>query len=246
MSNTTGATPRKKNPFDEGSVLRSPDRACIGRVAAIGEGKPRNEGRTISWPITIETIGAVPGGKANAWFEIAPIFLDKNFKRDEFVNSNEDGAFYDKVFEDNLTARKPADGERRGIPALLGLCGCDTDRFYEAGTALKAAYEATPDKSFDALEPVLREALASGLTGNEVGFWQCQGVKFAGTDAEGNNIWEVSPWFNIKAPKYVNSPWFKPNAEGRARVLDKCRNSKTNAQTGQPYVVATFDEATAF
>lgn len=247
MANNSSATKTRKNPFDEGQVLRSPDRACIGRVASVGEGKPRNDGRTISWPVEIETIGAVPGGKARAYLEFAPFFLEEGFHRDEFVDSNEDGAFYDKIFEENLSARKSADKSKpRGVPALLGLCGCDYDRYIDVGDALKAAYAATADKTFEALEPALREALAAGLTDVELGFWQVQGVKYAGEDAEGKSIWERTQYFNIRKPRFEKSAWFKPDADGRKRILDRCASSKVNEKDGLPWIVATFDESTAF
>ena len=253
----------KKTGFDRGPVPRYPDMACIGRVTGIGEPVSYDNDVTTTFPVLIETAGSVPT-VPRASIRLAAAFLNPDFKRAELAGLKAGKASMLWIFSDNISAPKNKEKETedgdleyerdeagdyvqdRSIPHLLGLCGVDYKKYGKISEELQALW---PDKATSRAE--IKAILERHLTGCEVGFWLMQKQEKVGetlNDAgETVGVWESTNLFNIKAPKFEDAAYFRPDAKGRAWILSRVRSEKNvNKKTGQPYKTATFDEATVF
>ena len=230
----------QENPFDRGQAPKFPDMACIGVVTGIGEPKQTDydkELNLITFPVEITTGGAVPVW-AKGDIKLTAAFLDPAFRRDD-LPTVENGDKLDKVYENHIASRAGS----KSVPTLLGFSGMDYEKYGNVGRALQALFVAG-----NATDPaVLRDTLAEHLVGTEIGFWLVQGQKPSGNvDPEtGREIWERTQFFNIKAPRFVDAAFFRPDKAGRDYVLKSIGKQKAvDATTGKPYREATFDETT--
>ena len=189
----------------------------------------------------MNTIGDVPT-KASGSIRIVPFFLKPGFKRDSLAEL-EGGDKLDKTFNENFATREGGDG----IPTLLGYSSVDYDKYAAVGTALKNLW---PELEKGTEPAGLIKGALETLIGNEVGFWLVQGAK--ATDEinpeTGKALWKRTGFYNVGTPRFEKASFFKPDAKGRAYILDHVakRASKVDQRTGEPYLLATFDEGTAF
>ena len=242
----------QENPFDRGQAPKFPDMACIGVVTGIGEPKQTDydkELNLITFPVEITTGGAVPV-RAKGDIKLTAAFLDQAFRRDD-LPTVENGDKLDKVYENHIASR----ARSKSVPTLLGFSGMDYEKYGNVGRALQGCYRAwiaadptgKDEEAMRAFVQSLHSTLAEHLVGTEIGFWLVQGQKPSGNmDPEtGREIWERTQFFNIKAPRFVDAAFFRPDKAGRDYVLKSIGKQKgVDATTGKPYREATFDETT--
>jgi hypothetical protein len=225
------------NPFDAGEAKPKPSAACLGVVESIDEPKVNDDG-TATFAVNLKTVGVPPqgGNKPKVWIRVSPSFFSPTFKRAS-LRGVEGGDYLDRLYSESICA---ADGDE-AIPHLLGLCGVDREKYAALGTEL-IALDGPEDPT------VIKQVLEAHLLGNEVGFWLTQGSQRTDevNPETGKNIWIRTRYYNVRAPKFISAAYFPPTEKGRKKVLDYVAKGadRVNAETGEPYNIAAFDETT--
>ena len=253
MSETATAKKKYSHGYGGGEggtneVPRYPAMACLGTVESVEDGKSYNNDLTVRFRVNIRPAGVVPV-KHSASVEICAAFLDPALKPSDIKQvAGPDGEYLLKVFYTNMWVEPKivdANGipqDNREVPHLLGLTGIDYKAYDDLLGDLKALW---PDQATSAA--AIKSVLEQHLVGREIGYWLVQKVKHAGQDAEGNNLWERTNFFNIVKPsKFDDAAYFRPNEKGRAWVLKQCASEKNVNAAGDKYKAATFTADTVF
>ena len=201
-----------------------PKLVCAGRVQNVEAGRVTKSGDYLMVPIEIEGYGAARNIKQYWCFR--PEWLVAGFNpialRDAAGGDKLLGVYRNNVAEDG------------GISTLLGLCGCDAEKFDTLATTLfdlkisdmtvKNAETGTSgldiDLILDKVSVAFHEFFIDGKNGEHVGYILKQ--EFQKTDevnADGKAVYKATRFYGV-------NDWFDPNDEKRLKALRKsCEKS---------------------
>lgn len=176
--------------FASASAKKKPTLACIGRVAKVGEPKTTQSGVYKQIEIAIEGFGAS-----------RPIKTRFMFRSDWFKPDFNPETLLDFEGGKGLYFNYGKNIDQKGsVSTLKGLVGCDADAFdYLAGEIQKLPGIETEDgpKAEDVAD-VLRRVLLDEEKGARFGYILGQQSSRSGEDAEGNAIYTLEPYYEIK------------------------------------------------
>lgn len=235
-------------------------------MTGVGDPISYDNNVTTTFPVTIQAAGTVPT-TPRASIRLSAAFLNPAFKRTDLAGIKFGNASALWVFSDNIAAPKHREVEKedgtiefakdddgdlipdRSVPHLLGLCGLDFKKYAKVSSAL---IDLWPDRATKSSE--IKAVLEQYLPGSEIGFWLIQKQEKVGETVNDKGdtvgIWEPTNLWNVRAPKFEDAAYFRPDSKGRSWILSRVRDErnviKVGPRAGEVYKKATFDEATAF
>ncbi len=245
MSTQTAKETRKG--FRQASATRKPTLACIGYVAAVGEGKESKSKKYNVNPIEINGLAAGPNTTVYLltrpeWFEL-DAEGNPSFRPDR-LEEVEGGSGILFVYQKNIA-------QKGNVSLLQGVAG-NEDRFGDlAETLLTKSViingkeeTAAGDESAAVIEKLLEDFLVAGDGESpfEIGYvLRQQSTKTDDVDADGKAIY-------VLENRYEVSEWFEATEANKKKFRKRAEKSAEKAKAaGEPvHFKVTFDEGPAF